>query len=84
MNPMLAKKAFTEALKKHGKINISQLSKELEIPRSTLSHHIRTDRRWRVEDWLGTLAKLGAVEISKDGIYIKSKILSKNLRKIIS
>jgi hypothetical protein len=81
MDKNLAHKIFREASHKQN-INITQMAREIDAPPSSLFHHMRGNRRWRIEDWLGTLFKLGAVEIGDNGAYIKSRELAKALRRL--
>lgn len=82
MDKNLGQKVFTEATKGGGNSNITALAAELDLPVSSLYHHMFNNRSWRVEDWLGALYKLGIVELGKKGAYIRSKELVKALKRV--
>lgn len=84
MDKELAQKVFSEITRKRplASINVSRLARELHIPQSSLNQHMHANRRWRIESWLGTIFKLGAVEVGKDGVFIRSRELVKALKRI--
>jgi len=84
MENSLDKKVFAESVRRlrHSPINISALARDLDMPMSSVFHHVKGNRGWRPEEWLTALFKLGAIELKAGGAFIRSRELVKALKRI--
>ena len=55
-------------------VNITEMSRMLEINTSTLWFKVAGNRRWDVETWLDLLCALGQMKAEKGKIIIKTHI----------
>lgn len=67
----LLKKAFDEYKKKQENFSMSQLSRDMGLPYSSIYNPIMQNRRCNADIWIKMMTHFGALEIDKKNVRIK-------------
>ena len=65
-------------------VNITQISRMLDINTSTLWFKVAGNRKWDVETWLDLLCALGMMKAEKGKIIIKTNIPDNHIKRFKS
>ena len=62
-------------------VNITEISRTLDINTSTLWFKVAGERKWDVETWLDLLCALGVMKVDNGKITIKTNIPDSHVRR---